>query len=146
MIDWRSILTVPPSPQYAQNPQNPSSALHFEDIGDFEYREVASDEPVHAPDGTVSKTEVTAQNPPAPKLNDEVAVRLLAKGPDKVGPVLCPGDVVEWLSPALPKQQGEVLGLYPDGTFEVLHPLSERLCRLPVVWVIRVVTTFRGGR
>ena len=56
------------------------------------------------------------------------------------------GNWVEWLSPALPKQQGEVLAVYPDGTFEVFHPLTETLCRLPVKWVIRVVSTFIGGR
>lgn len=49
------------------------------------------------------------------------------------------GNWVEWLSPALPKQQGEVLAVYQDGTFEVFHPLSETLCRLPVKWVIRVM-------
>jgi hypothetical protein len=49
------------------------------------------------------------------------------------------GDWVEWLSPALPKQQGEVLAVYPDRTFEVFHPLTESLCRLPIGWVIRVL-------
>jgi hypothetical protein len=73
------------------------------------------------------------------ELNDEEAVRLLEKKPDVVQPVLCPGDIVEWLSPALPKQRGEVLDVHQNGTFEVFHPLAEKLCRLPVVWVIRVV-------
>lgn len=56
------------------------------------------------------------------------------------------GNWVEWLSPALPKQQGEVMAVYQDGTFEVFHPLSERLCRLPAKWVIRIVSTSIGGR
>ena len=74
------------------------------------------------------------------ELNDEEAVRLLEKKPDAVRLVLCPGDIVEWLSPALPKQRGEVLAVYQSGTFEVFHPLAEKLCRLPMTWVIRVVT------
>lgn len=49
------------------------------------------------------------------------------------------GDWVEWLSPALPTQHGEVLGVHNDGTFEVWHPLTETFCRLPVGWVIRVL-------
>ena len=49
------------------------------------------------------------------------------------------GDLVEWLSPALPKQQGEVLAVHPDRTFEVFHPLTDTLCRLPVGWVIRLL-------
>lgn len=73
------------------------------------------------------------------ELNDEEAARLLAKKPDKVRPVLHPGDLVEWLGPALPRQQGEVLAVFGDGIFEVWHPLTERLCRLSVSWVLRVV-------
>ena len=73
------------------------------------------------------------------ELNDEEAARLLAKKPDAVRPVLHPGDVVEWLSPALPKQRGEVMAVYPDGNFEVFHSLAGRLCRLPMTWVIQVV-------
>ncbi|MGE0469629.1 MAG: hypothetical protein AB7L09_12700 [Nitrospira sp.] len=72
-------------------------------------------------------------------LPDGDAVRLLAKKPDAVRLVLRPGDIVEWLSPALPKQHGEVLDVYEDGTFEVVHTLSVKLCRLPMVWVTRVV-------
>ncbi len=71
-------------------------------------------------------------------LNDEEAARLLKLKPDAVRPVLCPGDVVEWLSPALPKQRGEVLAVSHDGNFEVYHPLAGTLCRLPMMWVIRV--------
>jgi hypothetical protein len=74
------------------------------------------------------------------ELNDEEAVRLLEKKPDAVRPVLCPGDIVEWLTPALPKQRGEVLEVYQDGIFEVFHPVTEKICRLPVRWIIRVVT------
>jgi len=73
------------------------------------------------------------------ELADDDAVRLLAKKPDTVRPVLHPGDVVEWLSSALPKQRGEVLAVYDDGTFEVWHPLAETLCRLPMTWVIQQV-------
>jgi hypothetical protein len=72
------------------------------------------------------------------ELNEEEAVRLLAKKPDAVRPVLCPGDIVEWLSPALPKQRGEVLAMHQDGTFEVFHLLAGTLCRLPMTWIIRV--------
>lgn len=49
------------------------------------------------------------------------------------------GSWVEWLSPALPKQQGEVLAVYQDNTFEVFHPLAATLCRLPLQWVIKVL-------
>lgn len=74
------------------------------------------------------------------------ARRLLDKAPGKVrvvepGPVtvgIRPGVWVEWLSPALPKQRGEVLAVHPDGTFEVFHPLTEILCRLPVGWITAV--------
>jgi hypothetical protein len=72
------------------------------------------------------------------ELPDDEAIRLLAKT-NKVHPVLRPDDFVEWRSPALPKQQGEVLAVYPDRTFEVFHPLTEALCRLPVGWVLRVL-------
>ncbi len=71
-------------------------------------------------------------------LNDEEAARLLELKPDAVRPVLSPGDVVEWLSPALPKQRGEVRAVFDDGNFEVYHPLAGTLCRLPMIWVIRV--------
>jgi hypothetical protein len=54
-------------------------------------------------------------------------------------PAYQPGDWVEWQSPALFAQQGEVLAIYPDGTFEVFHPLAETLCRLPVAWVTRIL-------
>lgn len=80
------------------------------------------------------------------ELADDDAVRLLGKKPDAIRWVFQAGDWVEWLSPALPKQQGEVLGVYKDGTFEVYHPLSLTLCRLPVMWVIGVATTFVGRR
>jgi hypothetical protein len=73
-------------------------------------------------------------------LPDDDAVKLLAKKPDAVRLAVQPGDRVEWLSPALPKQEGEVLAIYDDGTFEVYHPLTEILCRLPLAWVTRVVT------
>ena len=72
------------------------------------------------------------------ELADDDAVRLLTKT-NKVRPVLHPGDWVEWLSQALPKQRGEVLAVHDDGTFQVWHPLSETLCRLPMTWVIRVL-------
>ncbi|MGZ8373314.1 MAG: hypothetical protein ACXW4A_00160 [Nitrospira sp.] len=49
-----------------------------------------------------------------------------------------PGQWVEWLSPALPTQQGEVVALDADH-FEVYHPLTETLCRLPISWVTRVM-------
>ena len=73
------------------------------------------------------------------ELPDGDALRLLTKKPDAVRPVLQAGNWVEWLSPALPPQQGEVLAVHPDGTFEVYHPLAEALCRLPITWVKRVV-------
>lgn len=72
------------------------------------------------------------------EIPDEEAVRLLAKKPDAVRPVLCPGDIVEWLSPALHRQRGEVRAVHPDGTFEVFHPLTGVLCRLPIRWVTQV--------
>lgn len=74
-------------------------------------------------------------------LPDGDAVRLLALKPNAVRPLLCPGDIVEWRSQALPKQRGEVLAVHTDGTFEVWHPLTEALCRLPVAWVLRVQRT-----
>ncbi len=78
---------------------------------------------------------------------EDRAVRIMAKVPGRVRPVedapsaptLKAGDWVEWLSPALPTQQGEVLAVYDDGTFEVFHPLSEIPCRLPISWITRVV-------
>ncbi len=80
------------------------------------------------------------------ELPDHRAKRLLERAHGKVRAVDVPlpiesmraGDWVEWLSPALPKQQGEVLAVYPDGTFEVFHPLSETVCRLPTSWITRV--------
>lgn len=65
-------------------------------------------------------------------------VRLQEKQLDQVRPVLQVGDWVEWMSEALPRQQGKVLAVYPDGTFEAFHPLTEAECRLPVRWVIAV--------
>ncbi|MEQ1679274.1 MAG: hypothetical protein ABL950_01510 [Nitrospira sp.] len=61
-------------------------------------------------------------------------------------PPLKPGDWVEWLSPALPKQQGEVLAVRgdDDGTFEVYHPLTEAVCRLSVSWVTRIMNASEG--
>lgn len=72
-------------------------------------------------------------------LADDDAIRLIAKAPGAVRPVVQPGDLVEWLSPALPRQQGEVLAVYPDGTFEVFVPISEVVRRLPIQWVTRVL-------
>ncbi len=68
MINWRTILTVPPLTQYPQNTQNPSTALHFENIEDFEYREIASSELVHVPGVSVSNTGVAVLHslPPDP--------------------------------------------------------------------------------
>jgi len=54
-------------------------------------------------------------------------------------PMVQAGDHVEWLSPALPRQQGEVLAVHGDGTFEVFHSLTEAVCRLPIAWITRVV-------
>ncbi len=56
-------------------------------------------------------------------------------------PALQPGDQVEWMSPALPRQQGEVLAIHEDGTFEVFVPISEVVCRLPISWITRNITT-----
>lgn len=78
-------------------------------------------------------------------LPEDQARRLLERAAGKVRVVepgsvmegIQPGVWVEWLSPALPKQRGEVLAVYDDGTFDVWHPLAETLCRLPVTWVIR---------
>lgn len=56
-------------------------------------------------------------------------------------PAIQPGDLVEWLSPALPRQQGEVLAIHDDGTFEAYHPLSERVRRMPTAWITRTITT-----
>lgn len=72
-------------------------------------------------------------------LPDDDAVKLLAKKPDAVRLAVQAGDWVEWLSPALPKQQGEIIAIDGDH-FHVYHPLTEILCRLPLVWVTRVVT------
>ncbi|QPD06401.1 MAG: hypothetical protein Nkreftii_004175 [Candidatus Nitrospira kreftii] len=71
-------------------------------------------------------------------LPDDDAIRLLAKT-NKVHPVLHPGEWVEWRSPALPQQRGEVLAVYTDRTFEVFHPLTEAVCRLPIAWVTQVL-------
>lgn len=78
---------------------------------------------------------------------EDRAVRIIAKVPGRVRPVedepialpLKPGDWVEWLSPALPRQQAEVLAVYEDGTFEAYHPLREIVCRMPSQWITRVV-------
>lgn len=59
-------------------------------------------------------------------------------------PVIQPGDLVEWLSCALPRQEGEVLAVHPDGTFEVYHPLAEAVCRLSVSWVTRIMKASEG--
>lgn len=82
------------------------------------------------------------------ELDDDDAIRLLAKKPDAVRWVFQAGDWVEWRSPALPKQQGEVLAVHPDRTFEVFHPLTEAVCRLPGAWVLRVLRNpmNRAGR
>lgn len=72
-------------------------------------------------------------------LPDDDAMRLLVKKPDAVRPVVQPSDLVEWLSPALPKQQGEALAVGVD-SFLVFHPLSECVCQLPIQWITRVVT------
>lgn len=79
---------------------------------------------------------------------EDRALRIMAKVPGRVRPLqdasltppLKPGVWVEWLSPALPRQQGEVLAIDGD-RFEVYHPLTEILCRLPISWITRVVTT-----
>ena len=71
-------------------------------------------------------------------------VRIQEKKLDSVHPVLRAGDTVEWLSPALPRQGGEVLAVHPDATFEVFHPLTEAPCRLPVSWVTKVVKTLEA--
>lgn len=60
--------------------------------------------------------------------------------PDAVRPVVQPGDRVEWLSPALPQQQGEVLAVSGD-YFDAYHPLSECVCRMPTAWITRNITT-----
>lgn len=80
------------------------------------------------------------------ELSDDEGTRLLQKAPDLVQVIeptpdqgIQPGDVVAWLSPALPEQRGEVLAVHPDGTFEVFHPLSETICRLPVNWVTKIL-------
>ena|SRR5215831_2796848 len=81
------------------------------------------------------------------ELPDEDAIRLLAKT-DKVRLVFGPGEWVEWSSPALPKGNGEVLAVHPDETFEVFHSITEAVCRLPMIWVIRVLRDpmKRGGK
>jgi hypothetical protein len=66
------------------------------------------------------------------------AVAALSTRPASPADGLKPGDLVEWLSPALPRKQGEVLAVHPNGTFEVWHPLTEILCRLPMGWITRV--------
>jgi hypothetical protein len=75
------------------------------------------------------------------------AAKLLARAQGRVrpvegapsSPVLKAGVWVEWLSPALPAQRGEILAIHPDGTFDVHHPLTEILCHLPVTWITRVL-------
>ena len=73
-------------------------------------------------------------------LPDADAVKLLAKKPDAVRLAVQPGDTVEWMSEALPAQIAEILAIYADGTFDGYHPVSERVCRMPTVWIRRVVT------
>ena len=96
--------------------------------------------------GTLSPSETTSDNSkrtralhPEPSLSVDHAVQLQEKNLDPVRPVLQAGDLVEWLSPALPKQREEVLAVYDNGTFEVWHPLTEAICRLPVAWVMRIL-------
>lgn len=100
--------------------------MRIEVLRPLHIRRVASGETFHLRPGPVD-------------LPDEDAIRLMAKKPDAVRPVVEPGDWVTWLSPALPAQEGEVLGIDGDGTFSVFHPLSETLCRLPVAWITRLV-------
>jgi len=77
---------------------------------------------------------------------DSDALRLLDKAPGKVRVVVSgrgssdirPGVWVEWQSPALLPCRGEVLAVYENETFEIFHPLTERLCRLPVAWITQV--------
>ena len=69
---------------------------------------------------------------------DRDAARLQQNKLDPVLPSFQAGDWVEWLSPALREQQAEVRAVHPDNTFEVFHPLSLTLCRLPVRWVTKV--------
>lgn len=103
--------------QYPQNPQKGSRRSNSEDFEDIE--------DAHAKPETVSRI------PPehsATQTDDVLPA-----------PPLRPGDWVEWLSPALPRQEGEVLAVHGDGTFEVFHPLTEILRRLPVAWVTRIL-------
>jgi|SRR5215831_8490584 len=80
-------------------------------------------------------------------LPEDRAWRVLQRAPGKVRAIdsvsligsVRAGRWVEWLSPALPRQQGEVLAVHPDGTFEAFHPITEAVCRMPVAWVIRVM-------
>lgn len=90
---------------------------------------------------------------------EDRAVRIMAKVPGRVRPVepvkpsttppddgfpflsLRPGDHVEWMSPALPRQQAEVLAVYDDGTFEAFHPLTGIVRRMPTAWITRNITT-----
>lgn len=65
---------------------------------------------------------------------------------EQLAQILKPDCWVEWLSPALPRQQGEVLDVdLKDQTFTVFHPLSEMLCRLPIAWITRIITTEMEG-
>lgn len=81
------------------------------------------------------------------ELPDDRARRLLEKADGDVRVVnaplpiedIQPGDMVAWLSPLLPEQQGEVLAVHPDETFLAFHPLTEILCKLPLAWVTRIV-------
>lgn len=77
------------------------------------------------------------------ELSDDEGTRLLLKAPESVRVVqpeqrIRPGDWVSWMSPALPAQEGDVLGIHPDGTFEAFHPLAESVRRMPVSWITRV--------
>lgn len=110
MSDWRAMMRAPfPSTQYPQNPQKGSLPPHSEDIEDIVHRDTR------------------------PECPTEPSQERLALGKVR------PGDVVEWLSPALPEQQGEVLAVHPDETFLAFHPLTEILCKLPLAWVTRIV-------
>lgn len=69
------------------------------------------------------------------------SIREILKQEFGTRPAVQPGDRVEWMSPALPRQEAEVLAVYEDGTFEAFHPLTEIVCRMPTSWITRVVTT-----
>ena len=117
MSNWRAMMHGSFSPtQYPQNPQKGSHRSNSEDFEEIEDRH--------------NKLETVFRIPrdhSATQTDDVPSV-----------PLFKPGDLVEWLSPALPRQRGEVLAIEGDH-FTVFHPLAEALCRLPVFWVTRVV-------